>query len=60
MRLVGHAVRLTPALPDFNTFAVAHPHLLSVRLLKDYYSAVRLQSDAARHAWIEPDLRPLP
>ena len=60
MQLVGHAARLTPALPDFNAFAAAHPHLLSARLLKEYYSAARLQSDAARHAWIEPDLRPLP
>jgi hypothetical protein len=60
MRLVSDAARPAPSAPDFNTFAAAHPHLFNPRLLKDYYSAARLQSDAARHVWIEPDLRSLP
>ena len=60
MRLVWHAVRQSSLAPDFHTFACAHPYLFHPRLLEDYYSAARLQSDAARHAWIEPDLRSLP
>jgi hypothetical protein len=60
MRLVGHAAHSAPPATDFNTFAAAHLQLFDAWLLKDYYSAARLQSDAARHAWIKPDLRPLP
>ncbi len=60
MRLVWHAVH--PALhgQDFTAFAAAYPYLFNPRFLEDYYSAARLQSDAARHAWIEPDIRSLP
>jgi hypothetical protein len=60
MRLVGHAMRLTPALPDFKRFAEAHSHLLRARLLEKYYSPALLRSDIARQAWIEPDLGVLP
>ncbi len=60
MRLVWHAARPAPPAPDFNTFAAAHPHLFNPRLLEDFYSIARLQSDAARHAWFEPDLHSLP
>jgi hypothetical protein len=60
MRLVQHAVRQAAPTPDFNAFASAHPRLFNPRLLEYYYSRARLQSDAARHAWIEPDLRSLP
>jgi len=60
MRLVRLAVHQAPEEPDFNAFAAAHVHLFSPRLLECYYSKARLQSDAARNNWIEPDLRPLP
>ncbi len=60
MRLVRHAACLAPESPDFHTFAAAHVYLLNRRLLESYYSKARLLSDAARHAWIEPDLRSLP
>jgi hypothetical protein len=60
MCLVRHAACPAPQAPDFSTFAVAHVHLFNPRLLEYYYSKARLQSDAARHAWIEPDLRSLP
>ncbi len=60
MRLVRHAVRQAPEESDFNAFAAAHVHLFSPRLLECYYSKARIQSDAARNNWIEPDLRPLP
>jgi hypothetical protein len=60
MRLVRHAVREASQAPDFSTFAAAHPHLFHRRLLEYYYSKARLQSDAARYDWLEPDLSPLP
>ncbi len=60
MRLVRHAASSAPPAPDFNTFAAAHAHLFNPRLLEVYYSKARLQSDAARHGWIEPDLHALP
>lgn len=60
MRLVRLAVREGPKAPDFNTFAAAHVHLFHGRLLEYYYSKARLQSDAARYDWLDPDLRPLP
>ncbi len=60
MRLLSHAAHSAPPTPDFNTFAAAHPHLFNSRLLGDYYSTSRLQSDAARYNWLDPDLRPLP
>ena len=60
MHLVRHAMRKAPHAPGFNAFAAAHPHLFHPRLLEYYYSKARLQSNAARHVWIEPDLRPLP
>jgi len=60
MCLVHHAVRQVPPAQDFPAFAAAHPRLFNARLLEDHYSKARLQSDAARQAWIEPDLRPLP
>jgi hypothetical protein len=60
MRLVRDAVRQAPQASDFNTFAAAHVHLIHPRLLEKYYSKARLQSDAARYGWLDPDLRPLP
>jgi len=60
MRLVRHAVRQATQAQDFNTFAAAHVHLFHARLLEYYYSKARLQSDAARYDWLDPDLRPLP
>jgi len=60
MRLVRHAVRAAPPGGDFASFAGAHPHLLDPQLLGQYYSLEKLRSDAARRAWFDPDLRPLP
>lgn len=60
MCLVRHAAFSAPPASDFNPFAAAHPELLNPRLLEYYYSKSRLQSDAARHGWIEPDLHALP
>jgi len=60
MRLVHHAVRSMPPGGEFASFVAAHPHLLDPQLLGQYYSSEKLKSDAARYAWIEPDLRSLP
>ena len=60
MRLVWDAASAGPPELDFNAFIAAHPHFLSTGLLGSYYSAARLKSDAARHNWLDADLRPLP
>jgi hypothetical protein len=60
LRLVAAAVAMSPQLSDYDSFAAAHGWLLDTRALETFYSAERLQSDAARHGWIEPDRQPLP
>lgn len=60
VRIVAVAMRLTPALQSFELFATAHPFLFEVRLPWTFYSASRLDSEAARTGWVEPDLHPLP
>lgn len=60
VRIIAAAMRLTPALQSFELFAAAHPFLFEVRLPWTFYSAARLDSEAARAGWVEPDLHPLP
>jgi len=60
VRLVAAAVRATPSATRFEDFAALHPELLNRAALSDFYSASCLDSAAARSAWVEPDLRPLP
>ena len=60
MRIVAAAMRLTPAIYNFEEFAAAHPFLFDARLPWTFYSAASLSSDAARTAWVNPDLHPLP
>jgi hypothetical protein len=60
MRLVAAAMRLTPAIHTFAEFAAAHPFLFDPRLPWTFYSGASLSSDAARTAWVDPDLHPLP
>jgi hypothetical protein len=60
MRIVAAATRLTPAIQTFEEFAAAHPFLFDPRLPWSFYSAASLSSDAARTAWVNPDLHPLP
>jgi hypothetical protein len=60
MRIVSVAMRLTPAICTFEEFAAAHPFLFDPRLPWTFYSAASLNSDAARTAWVNPDLHPLP
>jgi hypothetical protein len=45
---------------DFDDFVERSPRLLDSRLLDHHWSRSALDSAAARTAWMEPDLRPLP
>ena len=58
-RVVGHYA-LRAREDDFDAFLAAHPRLLERDLLSAHYSTERLFSDAARTAFVEPDLVALP
>ena len=58
-RVVAHARRRDRDL-GFDAFLAAHPRLLERDLLLAHYSRERLFSPAARAAFLEPDLVPLP
>jgi hypothetical protein len=58
-RVVGHYA-LHASEDDFEAFLAAHPRLLERDLLCAHYSRERLFSDAARAAFVEPDLLALP
>lgn len=45
---------------SFEDFMAAHPELANSKLIHEYYSLELLQTDAARNAWLTPDLQPLP
>lgn len=60
MRLVAEAVARTPEIDAFEAFLGTHPHLGDKGLPYRYYTPQRLDSDAARAGWVEPDLLPLP
>lgn len=57
--LVGHHLAEEPAL-TFHEFLERFPALLDGGLLRRHWSAERLATPAARAAWVDPDLRPLP
>jgi hypothetical protein len=58
-RVVGHYALGAPE-HDFEAFLAAHPRLLERDLLCAHYSRERLFSEAARAAFVEPDLLALP
>jgi hypothetical protein len=58
-RVVGHYALGAPE-NDFEAFLAAHPRLLERDLLCAHYSPERLFSEAARAAFVEPDLLALP
>ena len=60
MRLVAAALVETPEGYTFEQFITAHPQLKDTKVLAKYYSKDLLQTAAAREAWAEPDLQPLP
>jgi hypothetical protein len=60
VRLVAHCVSVRPELDDFDAFLSAFPLLEDKTIAERHWSSAALWSDAARTAWLEPDLRPLP
>jgi hypothetical protein len=58
--LVNHALTLDPDIADFEAFVAVFPHLLDTQIILRHYSRDLLGSDAARQAWVEPDIEPLP
>jgi hypothetical protein len=59
-RLVHHVIIVYPEIQDFDSLVALHPDLLDTRLIAHHYSPALLSSDSARHAWVEPDLLPMP
>ena len=55
VRIIAHASRST-----FAETLEAHPMLLRKDLPLEHWSRETLYGDAARAAWVEPDLTPLP
>jgi hypothetical protein len=60
VRIVAHAVSRHPEIDDFDRFLGAHPLLMDARLPLRHWSRDALFGAAARAAWREPDLVPLP
>jgi hypothetical protein len=58
-RVVGHHATVSGQ-RGFDAFVAAHPELLRRDLLLAHYTRERLFSDAARAAFVEPDLLALP
>jgi hypothetical protein len=58
--LVYHAMTLDSSITDFEIFVGQYPHLLDAQIILRHYSRDCLGSDAARAAWVEPDIEPLP
>ena len=54
----AHALALTKA-DDVDALVAAHPQLLDRGLAERHWSREVLFSDAARAAWLAPDVRPL-
>lgn len=59
-RLVAHHLAADPEVTDFDEFTGRYPALLDKTLLDRHYTASLLGSDAARAAWVAPDLTPFP
>jgi hypothetical protein len=57
---VYRALRETPELEPFEAFQEAHPVLRESRLLERHYRKETLEAEAARRAWVAPDVSPLP
>jgi hypothetical protein len=59
-RMVSYAISCAPEIADFDVFIETFPHLLDSTLLKRHYSVDVIRSEAARRAWIAPDVIPMP
>jgi hypothetical protein len=59
VRLVAAACCESDSSESFYEWIKIHPELLNKRLLKEHYSAGKLESLRARCGWLDPDLKPL-
>ena len=59
-RVIGYHVERQSDLTDFEQFIVAYPQLLDKELPARHWRRETLHSDAARAAWVEPDIVALP
>lgn len=59
-RMVSYAISCASEIADFDVFIETFPHLLDSTLLKRHYSVDVIRSEAARRAWIAPDVIPMP
>jgi hypothetical protein len=59
-RVVGYHVERRPDFSDFEQFISAYPQLLDKELPTRHWRRETLYSEAARAAWVEPDLLALP
>ena len=59
-RVVQYAIDQSPGISDFEAFIATYPHLLDTRIIERHYSRECLWSDAARAAWVEPDVIAMP
>lgn len=60
IKAVRHFMEKTPACGSADAFIAANPVLLDSKIMLGHYSAELLFSDAARAAWVEPDVDPIP
>jgi hypothetical protein len=58
-RLVAAACCESDLCDSFYEWIKTHPKLLNRYLLKEHYSAGKLESSQARCGWLDPDLKPL-
>jgi hypothetical protein len=57
---VRHFMKLTPGSDSASSFIRQNPVMLDSKIMLTHYSAEVLFSDAAREAFVEPDLDPIP
>lgn len=60
VRVVGYHMEAQPDLATFEHFIAANPRLLEKDLPSHHWRRETMRSDAARVAWVEPDLLVLP
>jgi len=58
-RLVAAACGKPNSGGSFSEWIKTHPELLNKHLLKEHFSAERLELSEARNGWLDPDLKPL-
>lgn len=60
IRVVGHMMAARPEIAEFETFLAAFPQLLDKDLPYRHWRRETMWDEAARRAWVAPDLLALP